>query len=105
MAGGRVAQPSPDLPYVDWAVGTRAPALVLIVVFGARIFVNHQRLVSIQLLVVAPIGIERDVNRAFLPGDKATETLKREPRHHLFEIDNLKTTGVVGVGPVQHEKV
>ena len=51
------------------------------------------------------IGVGRDVKRAFLPCDKATETLKREPRHHLFEIDNLKTTRVVGVGPIEHEKV
>src|SRR5208337_929642 len=95
----------PDLPYINWAVSSRAPALVLVVVFGAWIFVDHHSLVSIHLTVVPPIGIGRDVNRAFFSCDQTTETLQHEPRHHLFEIDNLKATGVVGVGPIEHEKI
>src|SRR5215469_124851 len=101
----RVAQPGQEFPYVDWAITCRAPTLVLVVVIGAWIFVNHHRLVPIHLIVVAPIGVELDVDGVLFLGDHAAEALQRESRHHLFEIDNLKATEVVGVRPIDHEKV
>src|SRR4051794_8851544 len=105
LSAERISQPSPDLSDVDRIVRRRSPAIVLVVIVSARILVDHQGFGLIDLVVVAPIRVERDVNSTLLLRDQTADAPEGEPRHHLLEIDDLQSPKVIGVGSVDHKKV
>src|SRR5215469_7290225 len=72
----------------------------------AWIFVDHQILGPIHLIIVPPIGVERDVDRVFFLCYQTCDAFKRKPRHDLKPYALLKAaTEVVGVWPKDHEEV